>query len=133
MNFENQGKLKKNILIVEDEYIIALTMRRNLERIGYCLAGHAKTGEMAIQMAKDYSPDLIIMDINLGGGIDGIETAEQILKVKPIPIIFSTGNTDDHTYQRANKVCKDGFLTKPYDSDQFKESIESALTKNKTN
>ncbi|MEI7811237.1 MAG: response regulator [Ignavibacteria bacterium] len=132
IKLENQDKAKVKILIVEDEFVLSIYIKRAIEKLGYSVVGHAKTGEIAIQIAKEKIPDLVIMDINLGNGIDGIETARQILKMSAIPIIFSTGNSDSHTVERANRVCQDGFLTKPYQPEQLKKAIESVLMKSKS-
>ena len=70
----------KNILLVEDERIIAIDLQRRLERFGYSVTGIAASGDQAIELVKKHSPDIILMDIMLVGDIDGIETATLIKK-----------------------------------------------------
>ena len=82
---------KVKILLVEDEAIVAQYLSLELELEGYEVCGYVATGEEAIQKALEEKPDLILMDINILGDIDGIQAAEEILKHRYIPIIFMTG------------------------------------------
>ena len=79
------------ILLVEDEFINALLIKKQLEFIGYAVSHHVTTGENAIISAKQNHPDIIIMDIRLAGEIDGIEAASVIKSESDIPVIFITG------------------------------------------
>ena len=94
----------ENILIVEDEKIIALDLQRRLERFGYSVVGMASDGAEAIALAKERSPDIILMDIMLAGGMDGIEAAKHIRAQLGIPVIFLTAYTDEKTLERAKEV-----------------------------
>ena len=77
--------MKKNILIVEDQVIVAMTIETQLIELGYGISGITASGEEAIQMARDLQPDLILMDIDLSGRIDGITAAREIKKCHGCP------------------------------------------------
>ena len=119
----------KRLFIVEDEAIIAMDLAEQLEEFGFDVVGVAHDGESALEQLQDLDPDLILMDIILGSGIDGIETAEQVLKTRSIPIIFLTAFSDPGTVMRAAKVAPYGYITKPYNAQSLRASIEVALTK----
>ena len=78
----------ERILVVEDESIMSMLIKRKLENWGYNIVGMVDTGEDAVNKAKETKPDLILMDIVIKGSIDGIETAEEIRKTLDIPIIY---------------------------------------------
>ncbi|AOP36632.1 histidine kinase [Leptospira tipperaryensis] len=113
------------ILIVEDEFLTALLMQKELRRIGYEITDHVSTGENAIDSVKNNPPDVILMDINLGGALDGISAAKQISSFQTIPIIFVTGYTDKETKEKAQSIRPLGYLIKPIEINQIKEIIES--------
>ncbi|MFQ6611346.1 MAG: response regulator [Fidelibacterota bacterium] len=92
------------ILIVEDEVIISAMMKMELEIAGYLVCGCVTTGEKALKFVQDIKPDVILMDINLAGNIDGIEAAEQIREFLNIPIIFMTGYNESGIIDRINKL-----------------------------
>lgn len=119
----------KRLFIVEDEAIIAMDLAEQLEEFGFDVVGVAHDGESAIEQLQDLDPELILMDIVLGNGIDGIETAEEILKSRSIPVIFLTAFSDKNTVERAAKVAPYGYITKPYNAQALRASIEIALTK----
>jgi CheY-like chemotaxis protein len=89
-----------NILVVEDEGIVALELRNRLQSMGYAVAGVAATGATAIEKATQLRPHLILMDIKLKGEIDGVTAAEQIRTQFDIPVIYLTAFADEHTLQR---------------------------------
>ena len=89
------------ILIVEDNFITADEVRDRLDTLGYTDTENAFTGEEAIEKAIQWSPDLILMDINLGDGIDGIEAAAQIRAQRNVPVIYLTAYDDDATLKRS--------------------------------
>ncbi|MFH2114184.1 MAG: response regulator [Spirochaetota bacterium] len=117
------------ILIVEDETIVALDMRCRLEGFGYVVCGLSATGPMAIQLADEQRPDLVLMDIKLKGVMDGIEAADHIRKLFEVPIIFVTAFTDDETLKRVKASSSYGYIVKPYHERELKISIELALSK----
>lgn len=103
------------ILIVEDEVLTAIILKRNLEKAGYQVAASVVSGEAAITTAQDMPIDIVLMDIRLAGEMDGIEAAAQIQKIRNTPIIFCTGYDDDETKTRALQLEPLAFLNKPLD------------------
>lgn len=95
-NFETESN-KKSILIVEDESIIALNLKYDLEDLGYEVIGIVDNGDDAIYNAVEFRPDLTIMDINLKGDINGIQAAKKILALD-LAVIYLTANSDDITF-----------------------------------
>ena len=102
------------ILIVEDETIVALDMRCRLEGFGYQVCGLAVTGPVAIQLADEHRPDLVLMDIKLKGEMDGIEAAGHVREIFEVPIIFVTAFTDDEILKRVMASSSYGYIVKPY-------------------
>jgi len=118
-----------NILVVEDEIIIAMELESRLQEIGYGISGIAATGEEAIKKAAETKPDLVLMDIMLKGKMDGIQAAQRIESQFQLPVIFLTANTDPATIQRAKLSSPFGYLIKPFEEEAFKVTIEMALFK----
>lgn len=116
-----------SILVVEDEMIIAADISMALEEAGYEVAGIFPKGELALESAKLEKPDLVMMDINLKGDIDGIETAKIFWHKMGIPVIFLTANTDKATFERAKVAEPFGFIAKPFDHDDLERVIELAF------
>ncbi len=104
---------RTTLLLVEDEPIIALAERRSLEREGYAVI-HASTGEQAVDVAVDggHSIDLILMDIDLGPGIDGTEAAQRILETHPIPLVFLSSHTEKAYTDLAEQITSYGYIVK---------------------
>jgi CheY-like chemotaxis protein len=118
-----------NILIVDDDILIAESNKFIIRRAGYNTAGIAVDGKEAIELTKEKKPDVILMDINLSGTMDGITAAEEIKKIADIPIIFVTAYTDSATKERAKKVRPSGYLVKPFDRRALEELIYNVLRK----
>jgi len=106
-------KAKTRLLIVEDDMIIAANMSLQLTKLGYEITGIESRGEEAIIHAKLNVPDIILMDVNLKGAIDGVETVKAIQRIVNIPIIYITANNDDPTFIRAKKTQPHAFISKP--------------------
>lgn len=104
---------KKNILVVEDEVILALSTKQQLERAGYNVF-HAISGEktVSISLSDEYGIDLILMDINLGEGMDGTEAAVEILKYKDIPVVFLSSHTESEVVAKTEKITSYGYVVK---------------------
>lgn len=115
------------VLIVEDERIIAKGIDKQLRRLGYTVAGAAASGEEAVQKALELQPDLILMDISLGAGIDGVEAANRIHEQLDIPVAYLTANSDAATLQRAKLTGPHGYVLKPYDDKDLQTAIEIGL------
>jgi len=118
-----------NILIVEDELLIAKNLSKKLERLGYQIADIVSSGVDAIQRASEIKPDLILMDIVIKGEIDGIETAARINQELDIPIIYTTAYADDETLQRAENTGSYGYLLKPFKERELHATIKIVLSK----
>ncbi len=116
-----------NILIVEDEGILAMELKDKLEKLGYSVPATASTGAEAVEFATKHRPDLILMDIVLKGDMDGIETANKIRSNLKVPIIYLTAYADDETVKRAKITEPFGYLVKPYNDKELQIAIEMAL------
>jgi diguanylate cyclase (GGDEF)-like protein len=119
----------KRLMIVEDEIIIADNIRSDLESFGYEVPCHAATGGDAVLKADEYRPDLVLMDINLTGGMDGIEAAGQIYSRFNIPIVYITSLCDDATVEKAKRTEPLGYLIKPFQSRDLKNTVMMACYK----
>ena len=119
------------ILIAEDEQIVAKNIEKRLTADGYQVVASVSTGEDAIEKAKIFSPDIILMDIKLKGKIDGIETADILRRNFQLPVIFLTSYADEETFQRAKSTEPFGYLIKPFDNKELNRVVELALYKNK--
>lgn len=117
------------ILLVEDEPVSALDMRRRLRSLGYGEPLLATSGEQAVEMARAEKPDLVLMDIVLGAGMDGIDAAGRILALHPVPVIYMTAHEDPETLQRAKITEPFGYLLKPFEDRDLRTCIEMALYK----
>jgi len=114
---------KTEILIVEDERITAEDIRLSLGGLGYAVTGMASSGEEAIRKAKELHPDLVLMDIVLGGDMDGIEAAKRIRARFNIPVVYLTAYADEKTLERAKVTQPFGYILKPFDDKQNLENI----------
>jgi len=104
--------ISKTILLVEDEAIIAITQKKALEKYGYKVIT-ANTGERAIVLVREGNNiDLLLMDIDLGNGIDGPQTATIILKEKDIPVVFLSSHTEPHVVEKTEKITSYGYVVK---------------------
>ncbi|MCT7949573.1 ATP-binding protein [Ancylothrix sp. C2] len=117
----------KNILIVEDELIVAEDIADTLRSLGYGVVGIVSTGEKALQKISQTSPSLVLMDIMLKGDMDGIETTEKLRQQSDVPVVYLTANADDKTVQRATATEPYGYLVKPIEEKELKRTIEIAL------
>lgn len=119
---------KPKILISEDEVIIAEDIAASLEELGYETCA-IDSGEDTIDMIRETQPDLVLLDINLRGGADGVDIGSRIKEEFNIPFIYLTAYADHATVDRAKKTEPDGFLVKPFDEKSLRSAIEIALYK----
>ena len=117
------------IVIVEDESIVAMELEQRLIDSGYQIVGVTDNGETAIRLTSEMKPDLVLMDINIKGEIDGIETASRIRKKMDVPIIYLTAFSDKATLEKAKLTSPYGFLLKPIEERDLHISIEISLAK----
>ena len=122
---------KKQILVVEDESIVAEHIRRSLQNMGYSVTSIASSGEKAIREVEEKIPDLVLMDIVLQGGMDGIETAKQIRSRFDIPILYLTAFSDEKILERAKITEPFGYIIKPFNERELYINIEIGLYKHK--
>lgn len=120
---------RARILIVEDEGIIARDIQATLEKLGYVVPDVAAAGEEALEKAAELKPDLVLMDIVLWGGMDGIEAAARIREHLRIPVIYLTAHSDHATLQRAKLTGPHGYLVKPLVERELRIGVEMALHK----
>ena len=126
------AKLKNaKILIVEDEKIVAMDIKHKLESFGYMVPAPVSSGKQAIAKLEAIKPDLVLMDVKLGTGIDGIEAAEIIRNRFDIPVIYLTAYADEDTLNRAKATAPYGYILKPFQDRELHTSIEIAITKHK--
>jgi signal transduction histidine kinase len=119
------------VLIVEDESIIAMTLGYTLADLGYDVVGTVPSGAAAIQAVTQGGIDLILMDININGDMDGIETATRIHQQYNIPIIYLTSYADDQTIARAEKTGSLGYILKPFKGREVRAAIQIAIHKHR--
>jgi len=117
------------ILLVEDELIVAEDIRRRLTAMGYSVVDCSTTGEGAIAQAETFRPDIVLMDIMLKGGMDGIEAAGRIKESMDIPIIYLTAYSDETTIERAKSTQPFGYLIKPFQARELNVTLDIALYK----
>ncbi|MEO1030627.1 MAG: LytTR family transcriptional regulator DNA-binding domain-containing protein [Bacteroidota bacterium] len=120
------GKIK--ILIVEDEMVIGANISLQLTELGYEVTGIVPRGEEALKHIADNPPDILLLDINLKGNLNGIETAEKMQETQNIPVIYLTANSDDLHFNRAKKTHPYGFISKPYKKLDLQRTIELTIT-----
>ncbi len=118
------------ILIAEDEGIVAFDIKRTLRSFGFDNIIVARNGREAVEKSKLTNPDLIIMDIMMEHGLDGIEAARMINNAEnKKPIIFVTASTDEQTFNEAKKINPIDIIRKPFSEFQLKDAIIKAVTK----
>jgi len=116
-------------VIVEDDPILCDLLKIRLAKMGYSITGMFATGEDAIRAISEHAPDLVIMDVTLVGKIDGIETAQQIQRIHPLPVVYLTGSSDPQTFERA-KITEDSeYVIKPFSDSDLHIAIEMAVHK----
>ncbi len=120
-----------NILIVEDEKIVAMTMKKMLINLGYKVVGTVSSGEKALQKISEEKPSLVLMDVSLKGPINGIEVAEKLTGFYNIPVIYITAYEDKETFERAKLTAPFGYIIKPFNKKILHMTIEIALYKHR--
>ncbi|WP_421657724.1 ATP-binding protein [Leptothermofonsia sp. ETS-13] len=121
------SQLKTQILVVEDEVVIARDIEDCLENLGYSVAAIAHSGVEAIAKTAQLRPNLVLMDIRLEGEMDGIQAAEQIWGNYKIPVVYVTGFSDRNTLERAKLTRPFGYILKPVEERELYVAIETAL------
>lgn len=118
---------KTGILIVEDDGILAWNLQETLRDMGYAILSVVASGEESVALARKCPPDLILMDIELAGELNGIRAAETIRSFSDVPIIFLTGYSQETLIQKAKSAAPSGYLIKPVPARELQATIEMAL------
>ncbi|MCK4534196.1 MAG: diguanylate cyclase [Syntrophobacterales bacterium] len=119
--------MKKQILVVEDEQIVAIDIHNRLHDMGYGVSAIVSAGEEAIRKTAALCPDLVLMDITLGKGMDGIEAANRIHAKYNIPVIYLSSNVAEDRMEQIKATNPFGFITKPFEDRDLRITIEMAL------
>jgi two-component system sensor kinase FixL len=117
------------VLVVEDEAIVAADLAAQLRRLKYKVPAVVSTGEEALALVSRMSPSLVLMDIKLAGEVDGIEAARRIQTELATPVIYLSAHSDEATLARAKTTGPYGYLVKPFDLAELRTTIEVALYK----
>jgi CheY-like chemotaxis protein len=118
---------KARIIIVEDEAIVVAELRDTLKRLGYEVPAVAFSGEEAMAKVRELRPDIVLMNIDVQGEMDGIEAAENIREWGDIPIVYFTGYMDERRIMRAKRTAPFTYIMKPYEENELVSSIERLL------
>ncbi|HBY09383.1 MAG TPA: hypothetical protein DEH22_16975 [Chloroflexi bacterium] len=111
------------ILIVEDEFLIALNLQRQLTKLGYEICKPVSSGDAAVQSAKQENPDIVLMDVNLAGALNGVRAAREITNTSGAAIIFMTGYVDEETLTAMQTLKPLACLFKPIRILDIQEAI----------
>ncbi|WP_083963706.1 response regulator [Spirochaeta cellobiosiphila] len=125
--------MEKEILIVEDEKIVALDIKNHLKRLGYNVADSFSRAEEAISFLETHPVNLVLMDIHLQGKMDGIEASEIIKDRWNYPVIMLTAFADENTISRSKKTEPFGYIIKPFHERELRTTIEMALYRHEMN
>lgn len=117
----------RKLLVVEDEALVAEDIADHLRKLGYNVVGVIDNGEEAVRQAFALMPDLVLMDVQLRGGMDGTEAARQIRVSCGRPVIFLTGHSDPSVIKRAKESEPYGYILKPFGERELLVQIEMAL------
>jgi AmiR/NasT family two-component response regulator len=123
-----RGRQKIRVLIAEDEPIIRLDLRAQLEELGYVVCAEARTGNEAVELARELEPEVAILDVKMPDG-DGVEAARRILADRPIPILLLTAYSDPELVGRAARAGVFAYLVKPFQASELMPAIETAIAR----
>jgi two-component system, response regulator PdtaR len=115
------------ILIVDDDPIITHLVSTMLQKKGYVIAGTISTGEESVVKAAELNPDLVMMDVNLPGALDGMDAAHYILQLCHYPILFITGVSEEERLDRIKYSRPYGIIFKPFTAIEITTSVDLAL------
>ena len=111
--------IKSQILIVEDDYLVAEDIQNRLKRLGFGVSGIESSGEETINRVKEDKPDLVLMDIMLHGEMDGIEAADRIRSRFHTPVVFITAFSAADVFERAKRTRPFGYIIKPVEDNEL--------------
>ena len=127
----SQAASPPRILIVEGEAVIRYDVRQQLQALGYTVVGEACSGQEAVFLTGRLCPDLVLMDIGLGPGMDGIATARAIREHQPLPVVFLSADAADDILDRAMLAEPYGYMLKPFSERELRAVLKTTLDKNK--
>jgi len=117
-----------SVIVVDDEPLMVELLTRTLKDLGHEVMATGSDGMQAVELTRKHQPDLLVIDYAMPN-MDGMEAAEIILKEMAIPIVLSTGRTDDSTLQRAKRADIHSYLVKPFHREQLKTAITMAMVR----
>jgi len=117
------------IFIVEDDPGLLKVLVFHLEKLGCIVCGTTASGEGAFEKIQKARPDLVLLDIKLAGPMDGIDVGQILANRTDIPFIYLTSLSDKETLLRAGDTVPEGYIKKPYDTEQLRITIEMALNR----
>jgi CheY-like chemotaxis protein len=134
---EPESKLRTNtrpsrILVVEDERIVARYLSARLSKLDYDVTGFASSKGEALQLAESTRPDLVLMDIRLNGAPEGIDAAREIRDRFAIPVVYLTAHSDSATLEQTKETGPYGYLLKPFEERDLLVTIETAISRHRT-
>lgn len=128
MNMASHTGQKLKVLIVEDERLIAMDLKNFLTDWGYHVTDMASSGQEALEIFHEQSPDLVLMDVQLDGPSDGVEIVQKMGSNRAVPVIYLTAQADEQTVERAKKTKPAAYLLKPFDERHLHISIDLAFS-----
>jgi CheY-like chemotaxis protein len=117
------------VLVVEDERVVAKDLVLTLEGMGYDVIGNAASRDEAIAVCAQQVPDIVLMDIRIKGPIDGIDTAQELLDLYGLNVIYLTAHADVASIDRAKRTRPHAYLLKPVKAGELQGAIEIAMFK----
>lgn len=122
----------RRIYLVEDDAIVAMGLRDTLEELGYAVCGHAQHASEALVEIPALLPDLVLMDVNLGPGLSGIDVAERIAEQVDVPVVFVTAYSDAELTDRAPRTGSYAYIVKPFHPNELRANVQMALLRHDT-
>lgn len=126
-----QASAPARVFVVEDEALIAMELLDRLGSLGFEACGHAANGDQALRGIAQAKPDAVLMDIHLGPGLDGIDTARRLKEGHDLPIVFLTAYCDAALIQRAADVDAFGYVLKPFSGRAVRAALAMALARHR--
>jgi signal transduction histidine kinase len=120
------------VLVVEDERIVALHLKQQLTKLGYAVVAVVASGDQAIEFLRQAHPDVVLMDINIEGDIDGIQTAALISAEDLTPVVYLTAYSEEATLKRAAATNPYGYLLKPFSERELHATLQMAIAHSAT-
>jgi len=120
---------RARLLVVEDEAIVRADLTQTLADLGYEVVASTSSGEIAVALTIESKPDVVLMDITLGAGMDGLEASQKIQQSLDVPVIFLTAHSDRSTLHRLSEIACAGCVQKPFEERLLAEMVEKALSR----